>query len=239
MKSITGNPRFDSRLGALFRTSAAATACLAAGCSSARAPLPGPCTGPSPAPSATAEKTSSGGWVSGRDTAEPAKDWRFRWDWESSRCLLDHGCPFAPTAIPDCPDVDLTTDWEHKVGETVSLRGRLEAAPGFTTQKACNVGDVCCNTTYGGMMIRVGQFGIMLKDQDNPQAFACEGDSSMICCGFDSIGSEVVMQGQLARIEALELRAGGLAPNGGFLLRDVKVCRVPIGANPWRPWRKE
>jgi hypothetical protein len=190
-------------------------------CPRVAAPRPQPCPSTMPPPPA-----ASRSWIVASESTVPSKDWRIRSHAGTTACLADVGCPFQPAAIPVCPPTTETDNWQSAPdGSTVILRGRLQAIPGPETQEKCGEANPCCNTVFGRLILRVGSLAVALFDAPGRVDFVCDGDITMLCCGFDSVGSEVLVRGTIER-GPTEPRRGS---DGNTVLTTVvpsALCRV-------------
>jgi hypothetical protein len=161
------------------------------------------------------------------ESTVPSRLWRLDLQ-KGTTCLADVGCPFEPAAIPSCPPTAETDDWQNAPdGSTVILRGRLQAAPGGQTQAKCGEDDPCCNTQFGGLFLRVGSAPVALLDEPDRVDFACDGDITMLCCGFDSVGSEVLVRGTIGRMKTVP-RRGSDGNTVLVTLLPTALCRVDL-----------
>lgn len=209
-------------LGAIWST-LSLVRCEPHPCPRVEAPRPQPC--PSTPPPSSVEP---GSWIAPNESTVPHKFWRTRFHAGTTTCIADVGCPFQPAAVPPCPPTAETEDWRNAPdGSTVILRGRLQAAPGGQTQAKCGEDDPCCNTQFGGLFLRVGTAPVALLDEPDRVDFACDGDITMLCCGFDSVGSEVLVRGTIGRMKTVP-RGGSDGNTVLVTLLPTALCRVEL-----------
>jgi hypothetical protein len=108
----------------------------------------------------------------------------------------------------------------------VVLRGSLQAVPGGQTQAKCGKNDPCCNTQFGALTLYVGSAPVLLQAPD-PVDFACDGDITMLCCGFDSVGSEILVRGTIGRTKTVP-RRGSDGNTVLVTLLPTALCRVEL-----------
>ena len=208
-------------LGAIWST-LSLVRCEPHPCPRVAAPRPQPCPS-TPPPS----RVEPGSWIAPNESTVPSRLWRLDLQ-KGTTCLADVGCPFEPAAIPSCPPTAETDDWQNAPdGSTVILRGRLQAAPGGQTQAKCGEDDPCCNTQFGGLFLRVGSAPVALLDEPDRVDFACDGDITMLCCGFDSVGSEVLVRGTIGRMKTVP-RRGSDGNTVLVTLLPTALCRVEL-----------
>jgi len=141
-------------------------------------------------------------------------------------CLRERGCSppqpqprqceAATTAIPveqvlKAPDPLL--------GRQVALRGALQVGGTLMTLMMCGREMPCCNQSSAELAIRaLGEKSldrmVVLENEQAPRQFSCTGDDSMVCCGLDARGQEVIASGLLTR--------GGAPPS--LRLASATVC---------------
>ncbi len=122
----------------------------------------------------------------------------------SPRCLRDVGCPFKPVAIARCPAPIRTLTVAEALRrpastEKIFVRGRLHA-DSVVTLLACSE-RTCCNTSGGELALSEDVDAMLhgealrFSSSTRPRAFACAGDDSAECCGFEP--GEVIALGEV------------------------------------------
>jgi len=139
------------------------------------------------------------------------------------RCMATAGCPFPPLSIPPCPQglAPITTQEvlvraEKLQGHAVAVRGTLEVRNRKVSLLDCQ--NRCCNRSDGIMAIAAEPVIGFLVDE-NPLAFHCVGDESVLCCGFPQ-NTEVIAFGTIV-VSHLANRPIGVA------IRNPLLCIPP------------
>lgn len=204
---------------------------LAMACTQAAPRLsPAPC--PQPSTSVTQPRVErEQQWARAEDSTEPEREWHYQWYSDhGGACLVDLGCPFEGARIPDCVGQHpLVTPGQDVVGQIIAVRGRLEIGwGGRVTQMKCPRYSPCCNTQEAGIGLRVGNQKINLEAPERPRAFRCDGDTMQGCCGFDSIGSEVIVEGRLKSIIGVPRQRSAEEPPKAifYSLENPRLCRT-------------
>jgi len=165
------------------------------------------------------------GWASAADSPyKPFQSLR-------PECLIDHGCPFEPAALPPCPlgldPLDVTgvlARAPELSGQSVLVRGRLRART-LITLTGCEF--QCCNSAGGPIVLsplesseREMAPSLLLADEANSHAFFCGGDDSWMCCTF-APNVEVLVYGRIEPIPP-ERFTHHVSPS----LTDVRLCAL-------------
>jgi len=144
----------------------------------------------------------------------------------TQRCLHERGCsPPQPqprqceAATTAIPVEQVLTAPDRLLGRQVALRGALQVGGTLKTLMNCGREMPCCNESSAALAIGalgekfVGRM-VILENEQAPRQFSCAGDDSMVCCGLDARGQEVIASGRLTR--------GGAPPS--LRLASATVC---------------
>jgi len=133
-------------------------------------------------------------WTSPADSTfkGPIKTW-------GDPCLASTGCPFEAAPIPQCSRGQKPTEnWRSRIGSTNSVLGTLEHLPNVTIQEGCRRSDSeCCDRVTATIVLLTEHGRVVLISKQNPHAFSCGGDPSLLCCGFDAPKGKVLVRGLL------------------------------------------
>jgi hypothetical protein len=147
-------------------------------------------------------------------------------DWQPSRCLVETGCLSQPLALPNCSSVPVDGGpTDARVGQRVVLEGYLQIEEWAQTAAQCPDDEPCCNGHTARLVLTTQGGPVWLMDARRPRAFSCQGDRSLACCAFDSLGSRVKARGVLARHE--QKYFGYIIR--GYRLDEPELCRLGKG----------
>ncbi|MFH0902740.1 MAG: hypothetical protein V2A73_19080 [Pseudomonadota bacterium] len=147
---------------------------------------------------------------------------------EGAGCLRRRGgCP-VPAAAGSClaqtevlPFTAVLAEADKWLGQMISVRGPLRQTTSFCTTEVCAKGE-CCNTCEAALALSDGDVSsplgapgaILLVNDGDSVRYSCRGDDSLVCCGIDARGQEVIAVGILE----------AAANPGTYQLGEAAVC---------------
>lgn len=213
-------------------------AALVVGCSSAQPvappvpPRPSPSARPvSQAPRIASSVPPGSQWAGapaaqGEGAARPA-----------GACFSDDGCPGKAAPLPACA-ADLQASELGRVagelggylGQKVLISGRLFAQNDIGNELVQCVG--CCGPRRTPLRLvpQHGQApGLRLLEPNNPGAFACQADSSQLCCDFEMLASHGSAEARVAAFGKL-VEQPGESPL--LALEGPQLCSLEANVDP-------
>ena len=144
-------------------------------------------------------------------------------------CQIDVGCPFQARPLPACPPevpnmdagaiVARLAEW---VGKHVTVHGELVASAGSV--KLVDSAEARWCAKYPRQLVVAGKASrgvaasLALWDARMPDAFACTGDESLLCCPFPTHAGEVLVSGTIQR--------GNAAAPFEYVLDHARLCQL-------------
>jgi hypothetical protein len=160
--------------------------------------------------------------------------------------LSSQACPFRGAEVPVCRRHDSEQATLEKLNRVIRVRGTLAAKPVGCTQRNCPSDAPYCNRVNGALLVETAGEALLLADGQSPwragSGFNCVGDGSALCCGFNAMDEEVIVEGTLRSADAenqsgaqqrlLYLQATGFCRSGeaNHETTNLSKLEMPVAA---------